>query len=575
MRTPEAGLSLNIYNRKRKDEYQSESSASFMWMYLFMEILRMMPLNSSLSSTSPSSPVDEKNELVTYLRGMYADSEENLRIIEEFSTEYSSDRSVWWYTRDAPFYQQLNKALRYKNLKLLFLFRFFIFDILQQLIEKHKQQMEQQPHNHACRSRRIYHVYRGQWMSSDEFERLADALEEFVSVNSFMSATLERNVALKFIELQKKPSQSLERVLFKIEIEPHLKTPPYANIKNISYFAQEEEVLFMPGTIFKIQNIGKSENVQNLSVIQLKLCSEDDRELRGLISHWKENIESETNQATLGWLLMQTGQSDQALIFYETLLSRLLPDDPLVKYCYNGLGNLHQNSGDYAEAADYHMKALNAERETHHDQKWLAKCYSALADDYLLAGRLNDALDLYQQALPIYKSEYGEVHRDIVKCHTNIGHVYREMKNYDSAKISYECALELDRRIDRSRQDPLYLITSLTNLAQIYRIKRAFPRALSTYNEALVIYRGNLRSNDPRLGILHEDIGHVHRKHKKFNLALVSFHRAAEIYYYSYPQTDEHNERIRKAIGYCNKKMRYISFSEAYLHRLKICVFWF
>ena len=47
----------------------------------------------------------------------------------EFEKDYSSDKALWWYTRESFLYKMLIKALRVQNIDLLFLFRFVINQI--------------------------------------------------------------------------------------------------------------------------------------------------------------------------------------------------------------------------------------------------------------------------------------------------------------------------------------------------------------------------------------------------------------------------------------------------------------
>ncbi|CAF0746426.1 unnamed protein product [Rotaria sordida] len=67
---------------------------------------------------------------------------------------YSSDQALWWYTRETFIYQFLNQALRLQDIDLLFLFRFFIYDIQKQLELNQYQES--------------IHVYRNQLISNNE-----------------------------------------------------------------------------------------------------------------------------------------------------------------------------------------------------------------------------------------------------------------------------------------------------------------------------------------------------------------------------------------------------------------------
>ena len=79
------------------------------------------------------STTSDKNELISLCKQHYRGNSDELKIIKEFEKEYSSDRALWWYTKDSFLYRMLNKALRAQNIHLLFLFRSVIRDVEQQL----------------------------------------------------------------------------------------------------------------------------------------------------------------------------------------------------------------------------------------------------------------------------------------------------------------------------------------------------------------------------------------------------------------------------------------------------------
>ena len=86
-----------------------------------------------------------------------------LVFVREFEKDYRSDKALWWYTRDSFLYRMLNKALRVQNIDLLFLLRFVIGDIYQQL---------------------------KQVMSIDELNTLRQSIDNLISINSFFSTSL-------------------------------------------------------------------------------------------------------------------------------------------------------------------------------------------------------------------------------------------------------------------------------------------------------------------------------------------------------------------------------------------------
>jgi hypothetical protein len=66
------------------------------------------------------SNLTDKNELMNFYRIIYKNNFNQLNIIKEFKENYLPNQALWWY-----FIVLLNKALRIKNIDLLFLFRFF------------------------------------------------------------------------------------------------------------------------------------------------------------------------------------------------------------------------------------------------------------------------------------------------------------------------------------------------------------------------------------------------------------------------------------------------------------------
>ncbi len=100
--------------------------------------------------------------------------------------------------------------------------------------------------------------------------KLDDAV--FIVNNSLFSTTLDRHYALIYRNLQTKPGDEIQNVLFEIEIDIEQKTRPFANISRISEFESESEILFMIGTCFIITSeaINYDER-ENIWIIKLQL----------------------------------------------------------------------------------------------------------------------------------------------------------------------------------------------------------------------------------------------------------------------------------------------------------------
>jgi hypothetical protein len=88
-------------------------------------------------------------------------------------------------------------------------------------------------------------LYRGQLMSNEELQTLKDSVGSLISVNSFVSTSINRQLALSFLE-SSPISDDLQGVLLEIDADPPLNgIKPFANITSFSYFPGEDEVLMM------------------------------------------------------------------------------------------------------------------------------------------------------------------------------------------------------------------------------------------------------------------------------------------------------------------------------------------
>ncbi|CAF1222960.1 unnamed protein product [Rotaria sordida] len=131
--------------------FQGKSSAGIDGNVVYSQIMVNVLIRMISSST-------DRNELISICRKQYQGNQHELAILHEFEQNYLADKALWWYSRESFLYRILNKALRVRNIDLLYSFRFFIRDL--------RMQLEQ----NQWSSRVI--VYRDQFMSKDEIEFL-------------------------------------------------------------------------------------------------------------------------------------------------------------------------------------------------------------------------------------------------------------------------------------------------------------------------------------------------------------------------------------------------------------------
>ncbi|CAF1113659.1 unnamed protein product [Adineta steineri] len=290
----------------------------------------------------------DKNELINLCQSEYEGNYTELSNLREFQQDYSPNKVLLWYTKETFFYKTLNAALRTQNIHMIFLFRSLICDLYHQLQE--------------YQSKEFVRVYRCQLMSNDELHSLQQNIGQFISVNSFFSTSDERRTAL-FLLGDMSTQIDLKRVLFEIDADPNIvNTKPFANISKHSYFPDESEVLFMIGSIFRLNNIDRNDD--QIWTIKMTLCNDDEHDLKQVLMHMKQQIENEeTNLRTLGNVLWEMGKFDLAEKYFTRSLKQLPSNDSLHISLYEDLGKLASQRGDYDMSMKWRKKLLTFKEE--------------------------------------------------------------------------------------------------------------------------------------------------------------------------------------------------------------------
>ncbi|CAF4595262.1 unnamed protein product [Rotaria sp. Silwood2] len=286
----------------------------------------------------------DKKELIRLCKQQYKGNSAELSNIREFQDEYSSDNVLWWYSRESFFYKTLNAALRTPtDIHTIFLFRKYITDI--------QYQLENYQAKNALR------VYRSQMISTNELETLKQCRGQFISVNSFFSTSIDKQQALSFLKVPD-DAENLDAVLFQIDVDPKMAiTKPFADITEHSEYKDEVEVLFMLGSIFRVDSINRSKNGQ-VWIIQMTLCNDDEHDLKQVLMDMKEQfVSEETNLQNLRKILLEMGKPDLAQQYFIRMLEQLSLNDPLRIDLYLDLGTLESYAGHLDKSMEWRQKA--------------------------------------------------------------------------------------------------------------------------------------------------------------------------------------------------------------------------
>ncbi|CAF3907117.1 unnamed protein product [Rotaria sordida] len=519
---------LNIYKPERyiRAINEIESNDCFIWMYNFAIIFfRMDPVLSAVTAKH------EKEELIIKLRTLYSYDIEALNEIDDFNKDYNTENSIKSYDKMKLIRETLNKTLRQKDFELISLFRFFIFDLFEQIKSNYRM-----THRNETTDNSYQTFYDTKLIPFNQIEEIINSKRRLVSINVFWSMSLDYN------------NTTAHLAHFHIEHEN------FQSIDNLYYYRSENRILFPPGTIFKIVHCSISHQDENLYYVQLELAPFNIiPEFDEIVQFWINNENLKTNQTSLGLMMIQTGQLNEAKKYYESLIKYLPDNHPLEKYCKYGLGNIAQKKGEIDDAEKYYNEAF----ENQVDTLLRARVICALANIYFSMNDESKALEYYKLALSMFNKNHKDSMLDIIECHTDIGKYYGTSqidKDYGKALKSFTNAInELDNWVSKNirkqwRYVLFIIIPLLKNIGEMFRLKHEFNKAYACQYTILLICKKFSMSNDSQVGSIYEEIGRIYQEDKKLKLALTFYHKAADIYYWGYSQTSNHNINIQKLI---------------------------
>lgn len=505
----------------------------------FYQLLRRISDEKDMAQSIP--------ELADLCRQQYFENDSQLKVVDEFQREYESELSIWWYTRDSFVYRVLNKALRQQNIDILFLFRFLIHDIFILLQEQQKYFDED-----------MIRVYRGQWMAQTEFECLKNSKRQYISMNSFLSTTKSRQLALIYAGSDD-TENNLISVLFEITADTRrTDLQPFANISYMSQFgAGESEILFMLGSVFTMKDVYLN-TTDKLWIIELELSDTNDGQLKDIYLSLKDEIGEEVSLLSLGHVLAQMADNDRAIQCYRRALKQLPERHAYIQRCYYQLAEVLSIKHDYSQALFYYEEALKLELNSINSPYLIGDIYQGIGLVYYDKVDYDNALLYYQKALESFLSASdsenlcaanangiyfnsslttcGSDHLRTANAYGNIANLYNKQKKYNLAEKNY-CECLRIAKILLPEKHP-HITSTLMNIGTMKMNQGNYRSALEVYKECLKLELMTLPSNHPSHGDSYVNIGDVYVHMGEYNSAVQSYLTAKEIYKKSLPLLD-------------------------------------
>ncbi|CAM4847762.1 unnamed protein product [Rotaria magnacalcarata] len=489
----------NTYHEQSNNNFNNE----FIYSQLLIDsLLQLRPMKN------------ERNELILLCKERYKDVHSELRLIQEFEENYTSNKGIYWYLKDSCIYRIFTKALRTQNIDLLFLFRFFIHDIRQGILQN------------PCIS--PIRVYRSQLMTKVEINLLENSIGRLISINSFFSTYIHREFVLTILN-QSSSSNDLERVIFEIDANPELNsTKPFGFIRPNNCFQQIEEVLFTLGSIFRLTKIHRQSDA--LWIVQLSLCQDNDAQINKIFQSFKEKDNHyKIHVISFGNFLTKLGRLNQAEKFLTRLLHELSGNHKIIADCYYALGciEMKKNIDDYS--LNLHRKSLEIKLKILQDNdSSIADSYNSIGQIYKRKSDYKQAFLSYYQGLIFTIQANGENHLNVAVCYTNLAGICQKQEDYASALEYYQQALNIRQQhlsIDQSD-----LGVSHNNIAIIYACLNRYDLALEHYHMSLRILQNTLPPLHPEIAVCYCGLGLAYEQKGQLEKALSCYDKTVIIY---------------------------------------------
>lgn len=466
-----------VFNTKDMNSMHQSLNCEFM---LYQLVLKRIMNGSNKQKIAA-------NGLCDYFK---PDNENDRRTMVEFDDTYKSNTAIHWYTRETCIYRMLNKALRTQNIHHLLGFSSFIRDLYTQLSNEQTTFL-------SSVKLPLLQVYRGQFISKDEVNRMKSGIGQLFSMNSFLSTSTNKKKALEFATSREPPSDKLTSVLLEIDLYVSASSRPYADIKHLSAYPTEEEILFMFGCVFRIDAVWEDKE-KKIWRARLTLCIDDDDDYKAFMATLDKDLRGKDDLVSLGNYLLQLRKFDEAEEHYRTLLdNKLLPTEYDIATCHHGLARVNTEKADYESALDNISIALEYLLKQHNRKCYtlVALCYNDYGSIYCKKGDFVHAFKYYEKALMAKYNNTSITYAGLAEVHVQMG-------NYNQA---LEC--QYKRLEDQSVAPQPFLANIYIDIGKIYGFMGDREQASNMFNEAIKIQTKTLYPGHPDLGYTYTAIG--------------------------------------------------------------------
>jgi len=472
-----------------------------------------------------------KDDFLTLLQLETKQDPKRIPILREFQESYSPDQVLTWFNRDPMFGKVINTAFQSTNIEKMYHYRLLLRDI--------RKQFEQ----YKCPT--SVRVYRGQLMSDENLEQLKNFKGKMIAIKSFFSTNIDREMAMSHI----RDLGTKKRILFDIDADPKTEgAKPFIKCDTLPNHNDKHEVIFMVGSLFKINDINEETGV---TVVKMVLCANEiDNPFKDYLNDTKQEKD------LIGYAQLQCNMSRYfsypgILENVDKLLeehSKKLPENHLDRIrCYDTLGNITFAKSNLDSSLSYYEKSLEMKKkQLQSNDPGFIDAYNNIGFVHLHKGNDEKALDAFKEMLKHSKQVYGDDHLYLISCYTNLIGIYESGGKFTEVLSCYFqiCSIMLKHMpVDDVNFAPIY-----NNIGKTFVSLGQYPLALGYYETSLNIKLAKFDPSSESIALTYKAVGIVYQHLGKTDQAKINFDKAVEIYRKIYSPTHESVLEIEKLI---------------------------
>ena len=346
----------------------------------------------------------------------------------------------------------------------------------------------------------------------DEVQFLKNNVNQILSFNTFVSASLSCSVAKMFFHLDGPYSDksSEQSVLYTIKINDiDEDTMAFAFIETDACNSYEREVLFTINAIFIIESVKQEEH---LWYVHLQL----NKQQKHLSKYMINVLGSDPSPSVFGWFIYRMSDFEKAKRYVQYIIQQPLEEAEKAA-AYNLFGLIYSDRKNYKKSIEYYQKAIEIYDDSEHvvSPQTIA-IHNNFTLAYLADGDIRLA-DFHIEKNPLLITMSKTLEGKLSALHGDNGEA---LENLEASLQEKKKTLPLNS---------LAIADTLHEMGVMYAKMENETEALACFEETMKIGEQSLSVDYFELSEYYADLGQLRYKHKEYELASKQFERALKI----------------------------------------------